>query len=216
MRDDREKEPTPYHTVIQVTLRAISKASIPNMADMTPRHSRILKLTLVALAGASLAACASRPMPLAEPQKSPPAPSAERPYTPPPPPEAVQSQMLPGSQRDFAVSVGDRVYFDLDQYTIRDDARAILEAQATWLNRYPAVRIRVEGNADERGTREYNFALSARRASAVRTFLVERGVAAARMSTVSYGKERPIDPGTSEQAMARNRNAHTEIIDGAR
>jgi peptidoglycan-associated lipoprotein len=187
------------------------------MATTNPHTSRILKLTLIALAGASLAACASqpKPMPLAEPQKSPP-PPPERPYTPPPPPEAVQSQVLPGSSQDFVVNAGDRIYFDFDQYTIRADARAILEAQGTWLNRYPAVRVRIEGNADEQGTREYNFALAARRANAVKTFLVERGVNASRINTVSYGKERPIDTGTGDDAMAHNRNAHTAITEGAR
>ena len=76
--------------------------------------------------------------------------------------------------------------------------------------------VRIEGNADERGTREYNLALGARRANAVRDFLVSRGVSASRITTVSYGKERPIDPGTSEAAYQRNRNAHTAIISGAR
>ena len=75
--------------------------------------------------------------------------------------------------------------------------------------------IRIEGNADERGTREYNLALGARRANAVRDFLVSRGVSSSRINTVSYGKERPIDPGTSEDAYQRNRNAHTAITSGA-
>ena len=123
---------------------------------------------------------------------------------------------IPGSVNDFVVNVGDRVYFDLDEYAIRPDARPILEAQAEWLNRYRSVRVRLEGNADERGTREYNFALGGRRANAVRDFLVARGVDPARIETISYGKERPIDPGSNEEAWARNRNTHTAITSGAR
>ena len=123
---------------------------------------------------------------------------------------------IPGSVNDFVVNVGDRVYFDLDEYMIRPDARPILEAQAEWLNRYRSVRVRLEGNADERGTREYNFALGGRRANAVREFLIARGVDPARIETISYGKERPIDPGSNEEAWARNRNTHTAITGGAR
>jgi len=121
----------------------------------------------------------------------------------------------PGSEQDFVVNVGDRVYFDLDSYEVRSDAFPRLDAQAAWLSRYPQVRIRIEGNADERGTREYNLALGARRAESVRNFLVERGVAPGRIDTISYGKERPIAEGSTEDAWARNRNAHTAIVSGA-
>jgi peptidoglycan-associated lipoprotein len=124
--------------------------------------------------------------------------------------------VLPGTEQDFVVNVGDRVYFDYNQYEIRSDAIPILDRQAAWLVRYPAVRVRIEGNADERGTREYNFALGSRRAEAVKTFLGAHGVDEARISTISYGKERPIDPGTGEAAWRRNRNAHTAITEGAR
>ena len=122
---------------------------------------------------------------------------------------------VPGSEQDFVVNVGDRVYFDLDSYEVRSDAFPRLDAQAAWLNRYPQVQIRIEGNADERGTREYNLALGARRAESVRNFLVERGVAPGRIDTISYGKERPIAEGSNEDAWARNRNAHTAIVSGA-
>jgi len=91
----------------------------------------------------------------------------------------------------------------------------VLDAQAAWLARYPQVRVRIEGNADERGTREYNFALGARRANTVRDYLVAKGVAGSRIETVSYGKEKPIDAGTTEDAWARNRNGHTAITAGA-
>jgi len=88
-------------------------------------------------------------------------------------------------------------------------------AQAQWLQRYPQVTVRIEGNADERGTREYNLALAARRAESVRNYLVDRGIPAGRIDTISYGKERPIAEGSNEAAWARNRNAHTAIVSGA-
>ena len=114
------------------------------------------------------------------------------------------------------MNVGDRVFFDYDKYDVRADARPLLDAQASWLQRYPNVAVRIEGNADERGTREYNFALGARRASSVRDYLVSKGVSAGRIETVSYGKERPFDPGQNEDAWAKNRNGHTAIVGGAR
>jgi peptidoglycan-associated lipoprotein len=97
--------------------------------------------------------------------------------------------------QDFVINIGERIYFDTDSYDVRSDAQPTLAAQAQWLNRYPAVRVRIEGNADERGTREYNLALGARRANAVREFLVGQGVSGSRIETLSYGKERPIDGG---------------------
>ena len=123
--------------------------------------------------------------------------------------------MVPGSEQDFVVNIGDRVYFDLNMYQIRPEAFARLDAQAQWLQRYPQVTIRIEGNADERGTREYNLALAARRAESVRNYLVDRGIPAGRIDTISYGKERPIAEGSNEAAWARNRNAHTAIVSGA-
>lgn len=178
---------------------------------------RAARLALVGLAAASLAACASRPKPQpVAPTPEPPPPAQQpAPYTPPPPPPVAQGP-LPGSVQDFVVNVGDRVYFDTDEYSIRADAQPVLAGQAQWLNRYPAVKVRIEGNADERGTREYNLALGARRANAVRDFLIAQGVSASRIETISFGKEKPIDPGTTEEAWAKNRNGHTAITDGAR
>jgi peptidoglycan-associated lipoprotein len=131
------------------------------------------------------------------------------------PSRGVSSHVLPGSAQDFVVNVGDRVYFDYNQYAIRADARPLLSAQADWLNRYPTVQIRIDGNCDERGTREYNLALGARRADSVREFLVAHGVAPSRITTISYGKEHPIDPGASEDAWQHDRNGHTGITGGA-
>lgn len=177
---------------------------------------RAVRLALVGVAAASLAACASRPKPQPVAPSEPPAPTQpSQPYTPPPQPP-VSSGVLPGSVQDFVVNVGDRVYFDTDEYTVRADAQPILAGQAQWLNRYPSVRVRIEGNADERGTREYNLALGARRANAIREFLIGQGVAAGRIETISFGKERPVDAGSSEEAWAKNRNGRTAITDGAR
>ena len=122
------------------------------------------------------------------------------------------SMPIAGSAEDFSINVGDRVYFDLDSHQIRTDAYARLDAQAAWLQRYPQVTVRIEGNADERGTREYNLALGARRAEAVRAYLVGRGVPASRIDTISFGKERPIASGSNEAAFAQNRNAQTAIV----
>ena len=120
-----------------------------------------------------------------------------------------------GSEQDFVVNVGDRIYFDLDSYEVRSDAMPRLDAQAAWLQRYPQVTVRIEGNADERGTAEYNLALGARRAESIRTYLVQRGIPAGRIDTISFGKERPIAAGSTEDAFARNRNGHTAIVSGA-
>jgi len=124
--------------------------------------------------------------------------------------------VLPGTMQDFVINIGEYVYFDTDQFTLRNDAQPILDGQARWLSNYPQVRVRIEGNADERGTREYNFALGARRANTVREYLVSHGVDASRIETISYGKEHPIDPGGTEEAWAHNRNGHTALISGTR
>ncbi len=174
----------------------------------------LLRLALAVAAVSALAACASHPKPApAAPPPPPPPPVSEPAPLPPPPP--VSSRIVPGSVQDFVVNVGDRVYFDLDQYAVRADAQPVLAAQAAWLNRYPAVRVRIEGNCDERGTAEYNLALGARRANSVQEFLVGHGVDPSRISTISYGKEKPIDPGEGEEAWQHNRNGHTAITSGA-
>ena len=180
---------------------------------MSVSVSSVLRLALVVGAAASIAACASHPKP--EPAPTP--PPAYTPPPPPPPPPVAQQPMgpVPGSTQDFVVNVGDRIYFDTDGYAVRADAQPILANQAAWLARYPQVRVRIEGNCDERGTREYNFALGSRRANSVRDFLVAHGVDSSRIETVSYGKERPIDPGTGEDAWGHNRNGHTTITSGA-
>jgi peptidoglycan-associated lipoprotein len=177
-----------------------------------------VRLALASSLALTIAACASQPKPAPLAPTTGQQPPTEQPYQPPEqgPVSEQPTPAVPGSMQDFVISAGDRVYFDLNAYTLRPDAADILSKQVQWLNRYPAVQVRIEGNCDERGTREYNFGLGARRANAVREFLVNHGVDGARITTVSYGKERPIDPGDNEDAWAKNRNGHTAITAGAR
>lgn len=114
---------------------------------------------------------------------------------------------LAGSQQDFVVNVGDRVFFGYDQYDLTGEARSTVERQAQWLRQYANVSIVVEGHADERGTREYNLALGERRATAVRNYLIANGVDAGRVQVISYGKERPAVMGSDDQSWAQNRRA---------
>jgi peptidoglycan-associated lipoprotein len=130
---------------------------------------------------------------------------------PPPAPASAGASATPGSIADFQQNVGDRVYFDTDQSTIRDDGRNTLGKQAEWLKRYTNYPITIEGKCDERGTREYNLALGERRANAVRQYLVAQGVPAQRVKTISYGKERPEVAGSDEGAWARNRVGITTL-----
>ncbi len=117
----------------------------------------------------------------------------------------------PGSQEDLVANVGDRVFFDTDESSVRADQRTVLERQAAWLARYPQVTVQLEGHADERGTREYNLALGQRRANAARDVLVAGGTAGARISTISYGKDRPAALGSTDDAWAQNRRAVTVV-----
>ena len=119
--------------------------------------------------------------------------------------------VTPGSVADFRQNVGDRVFFDTDQSTVREDGRSTLSKQAEWLKKYTNYQITVEGHCDERGTREYNLALGERRANAARQYLIAQGIPAARIKTVSFGKERPDPVGSDEAAWARNRRAVTAL-----
>ena len=118
---------------------------------------------------------------------------------------------LPGSQQDLEASAGDRVFFAFDRSDITPEAQEILARQADWLRRYPNVAVTIEGHCDERGTREYNLALGERRAQAVKNVLGASGIPASRISTISYGKERPAVVGSSEDAYAQNRRAVTTV-----
>jgi len=175
----------------------------------------ILKISAAAAVLVALGACASKPAPVEtapveapQPAPEPPAPVVQEPVAP------VVQGPAPGSLEDFRVNVGERVYFDLNEYRLDPDDQSILKLQAAWLSSYPGVRILVAGNCDERGTREYNLALGERRASVVKDYLVSLGVDPSRIDTISYGKERPIAAGSDEASWAQNRNGFTQIVSG--
>jgi peptidoglycan-associated lipoprotein len=166
-------------------------------------------ILLVSSAALALSACAKK-----APEALPPPPADTPPPPPPitaPPPPAGPT---PGSQADFVASVtSDRVFFDLDQSEIDAEDQATLRSQAEWLLRYPQKRITVEGHCDERGTREYNLALGERRANAAKNYLVTLGVDTGRITTISYGKERPAALGSDEASWAQNRRAVTVTVE---
>jgi len=124
---------------------------------------------------------------------------------------AMGGSVIPGSEQDLAQNVGDRVFFELDRSELSQEARQTLDRQAAWLKQYPAVRVTLEGHCDERGTREYNMALGARRANAARAYLVALGIQSGRIQTVSYGAERPAVLGTGEAVWTQNRRAVTVV-----
>jgi peptidoglycan-associated lipoprotein len=124
---------------------------------------------------------------------------------------AMAGAAVPGSQQDFIVNVGDRVFFETDSSELTTQARATLDKQAQWLNQYNRYAFTIEGHADERGTREYNIALGARRAQTVREYLVSRGIMAQRMHTISYGKERPVAVCNDISCWSQNRRAVTVL-----
>ncbi|HEX7820789.1 MAG TPA: peptidoglycan-associated lipoprotein Pal [Sphingobium sp.] len=159
---------------------------------------------LLTLAAAlSLAACAKK-----APKDLPPPPVDQTSNT-----GTAPAGAIPGSQEDFVASVtSDTVHFETDQSDVRPEDVAILQSQARWLSRYPAKRISIEGHADERGTRDYNLALGERRANAAKNYLASLGVDPSRMSTISYGKERPAALGSDPQSWAQNRRAVTVTV----
>ena len=127
---------------------------------------------------------------------------------------AMAGAAAPGSQQDFVVNVGDRVFFESDQTNLTPQAVATLEKQVQWLQTYNRYSFTIEGHADERGTREYNIALGARRAQTVRSFFVSRGIAPQRMRTISYGKERPVAVCNDISCWSQNRRAVTVVTSG--
>lgn len=162
-------------------------------------------LALALLASVALSACATK-----APKQLPPDPGAGVSTS-----ETGNGAPVPGSQADFVAQMmgRDTIYFDTDKYNIDDQDIAALSAQAQWLMRYPEKRATIEGHCDERGTREYNLALGERRANAAKNYLISLGVGAERLSTVSYGKERPVALGSDEASWAKNRRAVTVTID---
>ncbi len=135
-------------------------------------------------------------------------------YIPPAPGNGpVQGGIVPGSRTDFERSVtSDTVNFALDSYDLDPRARVILDSQVAWLSRWPNVPVSLEGHCDERGTREYNLALGDRRANSAKNYLAAHGIAPGRISTISYGKERPIALGSDEASLAQNRRAVTIVL----
>jgi peptidoglycan-associated lipoprotein len=166
------------------------------------------KLLAVAALGAFATACASTP-----PAEEPEAP-IERPIETVDNTPVVDHGPIAGSREHFVQTAGDRVFYGLDRHDLSAEARETLRRQAAWLASYPDARILIAGNCDERGTREYNLALGARRANAARDFLITQGVEPARISTTSYGKEQPTCRQSNEQCWAINRNATTTITSG--
>ena len=164
---------------------------------------RKLATTVVVAGAMALAACQSK-----APDTLPPQPAGST-----PPPDSAGP--IPGSQADFLAQMSGRqvIYFDTDRYNIDSADIAALQAQAQWMQQYPNTRATIEGHSDERGTRDYNLALGERRANAAKNYLVSLGVDASRLSTVSYGKERPEALGSDESAWSRNRRAVTITID---
>jgi len=171
---------------------------------------RFASLSLL-IASAGLAGCAHKPKEL------PPQPSgagmSSRDAQPYPPQQQQPSGPVPGSQGDFLASViSDTVHFQLNEYNIDSESEGVLRSQAQWLSKYMNKTVTIEGHCDERGTRDYNLALGERRANAAKNYLVGLGVDGGRITTVSYGKERPIALGSDEASYARNRRAVTVTV----
>jgi peptidoglycan-associated lipoprotein len=171
---------------------------------MTLRHSALIALSAAAL---TIGACAKK-----APEQLPPPPDGSGAATTDSG-AAAAGAVVPGSQQDFIANISsDRIFFGFDQFNIDTDDQSALSSQAAWLQRYPAVRVTLEGHADERGTRDYNIALGERRANAARNFLAAQGIDPARIDVISYGKERPDALGSNEESWARNRRAVTVVI----
>lgn len=168
------------------------------------RTLKAAKSAMVVAAVLLLAACSSSPAP---------APNAGGGSAPPPQTAVAPppSSYAPGSADQFNQEVGAVVYFDFDRFDLSPEARAQLDKQAAWLKQYPNITVTVEGNCDERGTREYNLALGERRATSAKNYLVALGIDPNRIQTISYGKERPAVPGSDEAAWAQNRRDVTAI-----
>jgi peptidoglycan-associated lipoprotein len=170
---------------------------------MTKLTTLLAATALVAIAG-----CAKKP-----PAQLPPAPAQTTDTGAGAQTGQTGDQIAPGSDADFRRSVtSNTVNFGVDQFDIDPTARAILDSQAAWLARYPNVRATIEGHCDERGTREYNLALGDKRANSAKNYLVAKGISPARLTTISYGKERPVALGSDESSWAQNRRAVTVVL----
>lgn len=173
----------------------------------TPKLFRNIGLTI---AGAALiTACGKKEVEI--PRDATPVSPVTQNNTPPTGP--ITPRIVPGSQQDFIANISsDTIYFDTDKFDIDAQDQSTLRSQAQWLAQYPNKNIRIEGHADERGTRDYNLALGERRANSAKNFLITLGVSSNRITTVSFGKERPVDVGSNENAWAQNRRAVTVTV----
>ncbi|PSJ41804.1 peptidoglycan-associated lipoprotein Pal [Allosphingosinicella deserti] len=175
-------------------------------------NSASLKIVAIAAALAMTAGCGKK-----APKELPPAPVSDGTGADAgtgDPNGGVGDAVVPGSQADFVRTVGqgrDRILFETDSYSVDAEDRAVLDAQAAWLQANPNVRVTIEGHADERGTREYNLALGERRANSAAAYLQSRGISASRMNVISWGKERPESLGSDDSAWAQNRRAVTVV-----
>jgi peptidoglycan-associated lipoprotein len=172
---------------------------------MRPVLSSVTLVTLLLVA--LFAGCAKEepPPPTPEPPRAAPQPPPPPPPPPGPSPEVLRQQRFQQALQDFQ---NQDIHFDFDKYDLRPDARAILDKKVAFLNENGSVRSQIEGHTDERGTNAYNLVLGERRANAAKQYLTTAGINAARLSTISYGEERPLDPGHDEAAWARNRRDH--------
>lgn len=164
---------------------------------------RIVRLAAIAAAALALSACANKQLDQSA-NAGGLGPNGQYGY-------GAGGPVVPGTEREFEVRVGDKVYFTTDSVQLTQEAQQTLRGQARWLNQYPKYTITIEGHADERGTREYNLALGARRAAAVRAYLTQLGVNPRRLRTVSFGKERPVEVCNDISCWSKNRRAHTKL-----
>lgn len=181
---------------------------------MQNRHSVYLALilgigTVLLLSGCPKKVETTKASAPVQEEKATPPPEAPKPEPPPPAPKVEETPIV---KEAVVPSQGlTDAYFDFDKYNIRDDARATLENDARWLKDNPKVKVKIEGHCDERGTNEYNLALGERRAKAVMQFLVTLGIEKGRLSTISYGEERPVCTEHNETCYAKNRRAHLAV-----
>lgn len=180
------------------------------------KKSHVLQLMLMLAMMALLAAgCAKKPAP--EPVAPTPPPAAEKPVVsemPARPVPGLQEQAvteLPVAPETVAIAGLQRIHFAFDQYILSDQAREVLAGNAAWMKANPGARVVIEGHCDERGSDEYNLALGERRALAAQSYLVSLGIDSGRLSTISYGEERPLAPGRGEEAWAQNRRAEFKV-----
>lgn len=179
--------------------RLPDEEGLSQMPQLTTAASRrislALRIGLLLAAPFTLQACANKEMQPDSAQLGP----------------GGRGNITPGTQRDFATNVGDIVYFSTDSSDLTPEAQQTLQKQSQWLKQYPQFTITIEGHADERGTREYNIALGARRATTVRNYLAQNGINASRVRTISYGKERPVAVCDDISCWSQNRRAQTVL-----